>query len=191
MLIKFVAVAFVTLSLLAPRASMADALALACAKADVMNSKWSSPIGFRFDGDAKQGTLHVTGPFGDFALPATRVAMPIDGSGKGEAIDAVAAVRAQLPALAELRSCAAKSLGSGKAENDDLLNARDECLRKLQSAPGGADAVAQIRLGFTGQPDDSGEDAFVVFKLRYETSGQGADALTSVEVFPAQCKLKK
>lgn len=179
-----------TLALALSSAANAAGLALTCAKADVMNAKWGVPITFRFDDGEKEGTLNVSGPFGDFALPARRVEMPIDASETGEAIDAVAKARVKLPALADLEACITKSAGPGKVENDELLNARDACLRKLRPAADGVDAVAQIRLGFMGA-DDSGEDAFVVFKLRYDTAGQSPDTQTSVEAFPAQCKLQK
>lgn len=187
---KLLATAAVLLALAVPNVAQAAGMALTCAKADVMNAKWGTPVTFHYDGDAKAGTLSVTGPFGDFSIPATRVPMPI-GDAKGEAIDAVAKARVKLPPLDGLQACIAKLAGPGKVENDDLLNARDGCLRKLEAAPGGVDAVAQIRLGFTGEPDDSGEDAFVVFKLRYDVPGQASDAGTSVEAFPAQCTLQK
>lgn len=185
------ALAFAMLMFAQPNAVRAAGLGLTCAKADVMNSKWGVPITFRFEGDAKEGTLNVSGPFGDFALPARRVEMPIDATETGEAIDAVAKARVKLPALADLEACAAKAAGSGKVENDELLNARDSCLRKLEPAADGVDAVAQIRLGFTGPPDGSGEDAFVVFKLRYDGASQQAGPLSAVEAFPAQCTLQK
>ena len=117
--------------------------------------------------------------------------MPIDATETGEAIDAVAKARVKLPALADLEACVAKAAGTGNVENDELLNARDNCLRKLEPAADGVDAVAQIRLGFTGSPDASGEDAFVVFKLRYDGASQPAGPLSAVEAFPAQCTLQK
>lgn len=168
-----------------PNPARSAGLALVCAKADVIHARWSAPIKFVFnEGASPGGTLAVSGPFGDFSIPAKREPVPVEPGVTGQAIDGVAKTRVKLPALAELRACIAKASGSAAPGSDDNLNAQQDCLQKLD--PTDVEAVAQIRLGTVSDGDRaSGEDAFVLFKLRYETAD--ADGKIVVEAFPAQC----
>ena len=166
-------------------------MTLDCGRADVMNPAWSVPLKFVFDGEG-QGTLKVSGPFGEFVIPAKRAPMEIQPGEKGEAIDGNAKATVRLPALADLEACIDKEGGSGKsAQSDDYLNARDACLRTLKPAAAGVGAVAQIRLGISPDKDNSGEDAFVVFKLSYDAPSHATGGQMIVEAFPAQCRLGK
>jgi hypothetical protein len=166
-------------------------LALVCAKADVIHAKWNVPIKFVFnEGASSGGTLAVSGPFGDFSIPAKREPMPVEPGVTGEAIDGVANARVKLPAVTELKACIAKTSDAASAQpgSDAYLNAQQDCLGHLE--PSEVDAVAEIRLGTVSDGDEpSGEDAFVTFKLRYEAAE--ADGKIVVEAFPAQCAVQK
>jgi hypothetical protein len=169
----------------------AGSLTLECARADVFNPAWNTPLTFVFEG-GDRGTLKVGGAFGNFAIPATRAPMQIQPGEAGEAIDGVAKTLVKLPSLTDLETCidGTRIASSAESESDAFLNARDSCLRKLPAASTGVDAVAQIRIGLDGK-SSGGEDAFVLFKLRYEAASRAPDGKMVVEAFPAQCKLKK
>jgi hypothetical protein len=169
-----------------PASAAAGSLTLECARADVVNPVWNGPLTFAYEG-ADRGTLKVGGVFGEFAIPATRAPLQIMPGEMGEAIDGNANAHVKLPALPDVEACID---AQGAAEGDAYANARDACLQKLPPAPSGVDAVAQIRLGITGE-DDSGEDAFVVFKLKYDAPSKAPDGKMVIEAFPAQCTLKK
>ncbi len=174
-----------------PSPGHAAGFTLSCARADVFNPRWNAPLTFVFSGE-KVGTLAVSGVFGAFSVPAKSSPMPIQGT-MGEAIDAVANAHVQLPKLADVEGCIEAAAGSAAVDvaSDAYANARDACMQKLPPTPEGADAIAEIRLGFTGDQDDhSGEDAFVVFKLRYEAPSRRPDGKMTVEVFPAHCVLQ-
>jgi len=178
--------AVAVLSGLAP--AIAAGLTLRCGRADTFNPVWNTPITFQYEG-ADRGTLRVSGALGDFSMPGSRVKIPAGEA--GEAIDAVATARLKLPALADLEACIDKAPGAKSAtDSDAYLNARDACLKKLPAAASGVDAVAQIRLGFDGT-SSGGEDAFVVFRIRYEAPSRAPGGKMQVEAFPAQCALKK
>lgn len=181
----------VALLLVLPGAASAAQVSFGCAHTDVVNSAWSGPITFTYDGDA-QGTLKVDGVFGPFTIPARRAPLQIQGQ-KGEAIDAVQKARVKLPSLAALEGCIGSVKGALEAgpAGDAFANARDACLAKLPAEPSGVEAVVEIRLGIFGVDDGSGEDGFVVLKLRYEGQSRLPGNGLSVEAFPAQCKLKK
>lgn len=183
---------FAVCGLIAPSATLAADLTLKCGRADVFNSKWDEPLTFVYSGDAR-GTLAVTGVLGNFAIPATREPLVIEPDVHGEAIDGVANARVLLPALADLESCIDKKAGpAAKPPSDDYLNAHASCLQELEPSPQGVDAVAQIRLGISHDPEDkSGEDAFIVFKVRYIGQSKAPDGTMSVELFPAKCLLQK
>lgn len=166
----------------------AGTLTLTCKRADVFNPKWAGPLTFEYDNEAR--TLRIAGPFGDFSIPAKRDRLPVTDGVTGEAIDGVAKTSVTLPTLADLEACMAKTSGPGSAASDDQLNARDGCLRKLEPA-GGVAAIAESRLGFTADTDNSGEDAFVVFRLRYDGKSQYFDGKMIVEAFPADCIMRK
>jgi hypothetical protein len=163
-------------------------LTLNCARADVIHANWNAPIKFVFADSGESGTLTVSGPFGDFTIPAKRAPMPVEPGVQGEAIDGVAKTRVKLPELSQLRACIGKSSGAAPPGSDDYLNAQQDCLQKLESAD--VEAVAEIRLGTVSDGDkSSGEDAFVTFKLRYETAEAG-DKI-AVEAFPARCAIQR
>ena len=174
----------------APERAHAASLTLECARADVFNPSWDAPITFVFEGD-ERGTLKVAGALGEFEIPASRQPLQIEPGQIGEAIDGNAKAHVKLPALSDLDACIDKgSGGSTDATSDAFLNARDQCMRTLPPASSGTDAVAQIRLGFTGD-SSGGEDAFVVFKLIYDAVSRAPGGKMIAEAFPAQCKLKK
>lgn len=166
-------------------AAPAGGLTLECSRADVVNAAWNAPITLAFEG-SDRGTLKVGGVFGEFAIPASRAPMELQGE-VGEAIDGVANARVKLPSLSDLEAC----IGKADAGSDAFANARDSCLQKLPAASSGVDAVAQIRIGIGGGGDNGGEDAFVVFKLIYSAPSRAPDGKMVVEAFPAQCKLMK
>lgn len=174
-----------------PTSTSAAGLSLDCGRADVMNPAWNAPLKFVFEGD-DQGTLKVSGPLGEFSIPVKRSPMEIQPGEKGEAIDGNAKATLKLPALADLEACIDKEGGLGTGpQSDEYLNARDACLRKLKPAASGVGAIAEIRLGISPDKDNSGEDAFVVFKLRYEAPSRAPGGQMTVEAFPAQCRLGK
>jgi hypothetical protein len=178
--------------IIAPDVALAAEVNIKCERADVFNPKWNAPLTFRFSGDTR-GTLALTGPLGNFAIPATRKPLTIEPAVHGESIDGVANTRVILPALADLESCIDRKAGQAvKPPSDDYLNAHAACLQELEPSPQGVDAVAQIRLGISHDPEDtSGEDAFVVFKIAYAGQSKAPDAKMFVELFPAKCVLKK
>ncbi|WP_181336752.1 hypothetical protein [Hyphomicrobium methylovorum] len=168
-------------------------MTLKCGRADVFNSKWDAPLTFAYSGEA-QGTLAVTGVLGNFTIPATKKPLAIEPDIHGEAIDGIADARVLLPALADLESCIDKKAGpDAKPPSDEYLDAHAACLQELAPSPEGVGAVAEIRLGISLDPGDtSGEDAFVVFKVRYaDKSSKAPDATMSAELFPAKCVLQK
>lgn len=167
----------------------ADTLALRCERADVINPKWSVPLTFDYDNDAR--TLKVAGPFGSFAIPGKREPLEIMAGVMGEAIDGVAKTAVSLPALADLEACIAEN-GDPSAGADSDANARDTCLQKLSAAGAPVDAVAQIRIGiFPESEREDGEAAFVLFKLRYDAQSRYFDGKMIVETFPARCSLRE
>lgn len=170
-----------------PHELRAAEFSLHCARADVVNPVWDGPLTFRYDG-SDHGTLQVGGVFGDFTLPATRAPLQIQPGEMGEAIDGSAAVQVKLPRLDELDACI--SQGAGKSA-DDMATVRDQCIQKLSPSSSLVDASARIRIGFTGAKDDSGEDAFVAFRLQYAARSQVSGGVMTVEAFPAHCTLKK
>jgi hypothetical protein len=173
----------------ATQAAGGGAVTLRCARADVVNPAWNGPITFTFAA-GERGPLKVEGPFGAFTVPASRSPMQLAGDA-GEAIDGNAKASVKLPALSDLETCiSAEQSASGDTSSDAFPNARDACLRKLPPAPAPVAAVAQIRIGIGG-PDDSGEDAFVLFKLRYDAPSHAPGGTMAVEAFPAQCTLQK
>jgi len=178
--------------IITPNVTLAAEVNLKCERADVFNPKWNAPLTFVFSGDTR-GTLAVTGVLGEFAIPATRKPLTIEPAVHGESIDGVAKARVVLPALADLESCIYRKAGqAAKPPSDDYLNAQAACLQELEPSPQGVDAVAQIRLGISHDPEDtSGEDAFVVFKIVYVGQSKGPDGKMFVEMFPAKCVLQK
>jgi hypothetical protein len=178
--------------IIAPNVTLAAEVNLKCERADVFNPKWNAPLNFMFSGDTR-GTLAVTGVFGEFAIPVTRKPLTIEPAVHGESIDGIAKARVVLPALADLESCIDRKAGrAAKPLSDDYLNAHAACLQELEPSPQGVDAVAQIRLGISHDPEDtSGEDAFVVFKMEYVEQSKASDGKMFVEVFPAKCVLQK
>lgn len=178
--------------IIAPNVTLAAEVNLKCERADVFNPKWNAPLTFRFSGDTR-GTLAVSGVLGEFAIPATRKPLTIEPVIHGESIDGVAKAHVILPALADLESCIDRKAGqAAKPPSDDYLNAHAACLQELEPSPQGVDAVSQIRLGISHDPEDtSGEDAFVVFKIEYVGQSKAPDGKMFVEMFPAKCVLKK
>jgi hypothetical protein len=178
--------------MIAPKVTLAAEVNLKCERADVFNPKWNAPLTFAFSGDTS-GTLVVSGVLGKFAIPATRKPLTIEPAVHGESIDGIATARVVLPALADLESCIDRKAGpAAKPLSDDYLNAHAACLQELEPSPQGVDAVAQIRLGISHDPKDtSGEDAFVVFKMKYADQSKAPDGKMFVEVFPAKCVLQK
>ena len=173
-----------------PLSAAGSDLTLVCGRADVFNPRWDAPLTFAYTGDGK-GAIEVVGPFGSFSVPATRSPIEIGEGVTGEAIDGIATVPAVLPALADLEACIDKTRDPADENAEDaFLNARDACLRNLEAGAARVEAVAQIRIGLTPEEDDSsGEDAFVVFKLRYAEASRAPGGKMVLEAFPAGCRV--
>ncbi|WP_032936595.1 hypothetical protein [Mesorhizobium sp. WSM3626] len=157
---------------------------LTCGRADVMNPSWAVPITFVYAGD-EAGPVTVTGPFGSFSIT---VRPP------GEALDGTDKVRIKLPVRADLEAYIEKSRdpASNSDDNHAFLTARDACLQKLAPAPGGVDVVVGLRIGlFADRDESSGEDAFVDFRLRYDSESGAPDGAMTVEPLSAQCVLER
>jgi hypothetical protein len=164
---------------------------LRCARADVVNPAWNGPLTFAYKGE-QRGVLKVGGVFGDFEIAASRAPLQIQPGEMGEAIDGVAKAHVKMPPLSDLEACIDQASGGRWDVKDDAFaNARDACLQKVPSASSGVDAVAQIRIGFGGPPDDSGEDAFVVFRLLYDAPSRLPGGKMTVDALPAHCTLMK
>jgi hypothetical protein len=172
-------------------APLAAGLTLKCGRADVMNPKWNGPMTFAYPG-GDSGPLNISGPFGNFSIGVKRTSRPAGTETTGEALEGAAKARVKLPPLADLEACIDKARGpaSKPDDRDAFLNARDGCLRTLQSPPEGVDAMASLRIGFF-KDKSSGEEAFVDLKFRYEASSRAPDGTLVVELFPAQCLLEK
>jgi len=164
---------------------------LRCARADVVNSAWQGPLTLLYQGN-QSGVIKVGGVFGEFEIPASRKPLQIQPGQMGEAIDGVAKVHVKIPALPDLEACIDQAPGvQWNVQNDEFANARDACLQKLSSAASGVDAVVLVRIGIGGPPDNSGEDAFVVFRLLYDAPSRLPGGKMTVEALPAQCTLTK
>lgn len=182
-------VASLALLALAGCPAAAATLTVTCERADVIVPAWNGPLTITYTG-AAEGTLQLTGPYGDMSLPAKLVAHAMADGTEARAIKAFGDTTSTMPDLVALEACIATKIEPSQgADNDSYLNGRDMCLAQTPPTPAPIPMTGQIDIGIFPGKTITTSEVVIEMKRIYLDTTKGPGGRTVIGSFPGTCSL--